>query len=74
MYVNYFQLNLFFVLQLIEVKFDLAYLCSNISRINLCCYFFIKNYDYLLDLQETRGCLSPYISIRIAIAKCKREL
>jgi hypothetical protein len=55
MYDNYVQFNLLFLLQLVEVEFDLACLWSNIFHINLCCQFFFDN--YLDDIQTMKGYL-----------------
>ncbi len=53
---NYFQFNLLFLLQLIEVEFDLAYLWSDIFRTNLCCHFFQIFDNYLNNMQAMREC------------------
>jgi hypothetical protein len=65
MYDNYVQLNLLFLLQLIEVEFSHACLCSDIFHINLCSQFFFKFfYNYLDDMQITMGCpLNEWILI-----------
>ena len=66
MHDNYFQFNLFFLLQLVEVEFDLACFSSDIFHINLYCQFFFKFFNsYLDDIQTTWGCSPRGMKIHI---------
>jgi hypothetical protein len=68
---SFFQFNLLFLLQLVEVEFGLAFLWRNIFRINLCCQFFKKIYDNYLDDMQTDENPHPSSNFRLLYYKMK---